>query len=69
MHPAQQHGRRFPEARFSDMIRILRFLVSDFLADSIQHNHLLRASGVISSHTAIAAGFEISMFRTSLDTL
>ena len=56
MQPAQQHGRRLPAARFSRAILILRFLVSDFLADSIQHIHSLRASGVISSHTENAAG-------------
>lgn len=50
MHPAQQQGLRFPADKFSSMIRILRARVSDFFADIIQHNHSLRASGVISCH-------------------
>ena len=50
------------------MILILRSLVSDFFADSIQHIHSLRASGVIRSHTESTAGAEINIFRRSAGT-
>jgi hypothetical protein len=41
------------------------FLVSSFLPDVTQHIHSLRASGVMSSHTASAVGFEMRAFRKS----
>jgi hypothetical protein len=40
-------------------------LVSGFLTEIIQHIHSLRASGVISSHTARAAESEARAFRKS----
>jgi hypothetical protein len=40
-------------------------LVSGFLTEIIQHIHSLRASGVISSHAARAAGSEARAFRKS----
>jgi len=45
------------------------FLVSVFLPDVTQQTHSLRASGVISSHTARAAGEEARTFRKSAGTL
>ena len=44
-------------------MRIL--LVSTFLPDVTQHIHSLRASGLISSHTASTAGVLVSAFRKS----
>jgi hypothetical protein len=64
-HPAQQHGRRIPPFNFERpfLIRISR--VSAFFPDVIQQIHSLRASGVMSSHTARAFGFDASAFRKS----
>jgi hypothetical protein len=42
-----------------------RLLVSAFLADSIQHIHSLRASGVMSCQAANACGSEVSAFSRS----
>src|SRR6202040_2327021 len=47
---------------------IRRLLVSAFLADSIQHIHSLRASGVISSHAVNVCGSDISAFFKSAGT-
>src|SRR5262249_23072674 len=45
---------------------IRRLLVSGFLADSIQHIHSLRASGVISCHAVIACWSDASaLFRSA----
>lgn len=63
--PGQQQGRRFPSLRFSHPHSIRLFLVSGFLADSIQHIHSLRASGVISSHVSNASESEASAFSRS----
>lgn len=54
--PGQQQGRRLPSLRLSHphVIRLIR--VSDFLADSIQHIHSLRAIGVMSSQVDSAEG-------------
>src|SRR3989344_2630097 len=54
VQPAQQHGLRIPLFSFERVffIRILR--VSAFLPEVTQQIHSLRASGVISSHTARA---------------
>ncbi len=49
-HPAKQHGRLSPLVSLSTNISSLLFLVSSFLADSTQHIHSLRASGVISPY-------------------
>jgi hypothetical protein len=43
--------------------------VSDFLTEITQQIHSLRASGVISSHFARAAGSEMRSFRKSAGTL
>lgn len=69
MQPAQQQGRRFPSISSECVLPILRFRVSGFLADSIQHIHSLRASGVIFSHAARALGAEVRVFRKSAGTL
>lgn len=65
MHPAQQHGRRIPPPSFESAFFIRIFLVSSFLPDVTQHIHSLRASGVMSSHTACAAGLETRALRRS----
>src|SRR6266576_4317328 len=44
-------------------------LVSGFLTEITQQIHSLRASGVISSHFARAAGSEMRTFRKSAGTL
>ena len=44
-------------------------LVSGFLTEITQQIHSLRASGVMSSHFARAAGSEMSTFRKSAGTL
>src|SRR5207245_4566130 len=63
--PGQQHGRRFPSLRLDQPHTILLLLVSAFLADSTQHIHSLRASGVMSSHAAKARGSDASAFFKS----
>ena len=67
-HPGQQQGRRFPSLRLEQPHSIRRLLVSAFLADSIQHIHSLRASGVISSHAVKACGSDVSAFFKSAGT-
>ncbi len=58
-------ARRFPSLRLEQPHSIRRLLVSAFLADSIQHIHSLRASGVMSSHAANACGSDASAFFKS----
>jgi hypothetical protein len=65
VHPGQQQGRRFPSLRLEQPHSIRRLLVSAFLADSIQHIHSLRASGVISSHAVSTCGSDVSAFFKS----
>lgn len=65
VQPGQQQGRRFPSVSPLRVLSIRRLLVSSVLADSIQHVHSLRASGVISSHASRAAGSEAKIFRKS----
>src|SRR3990167_2609885 len=69
MHPAQQHGLRIPPLSFESAFSIRIPLVSAFLPEMTQQIHSLRARGVISSHTARAAGAETSAFRRSSGTL
>jgi hypothetical protein len=45
------------------------FLVSGFFTEITQQIHSLRASGVISSHFARAAGSDMRIFRRSAGTL
>src|SRR5438445_13322371 len=61
-------ARRFPSLRLEQPHAIRRLLVSAFLADSIQHIHSLRASGVMSSHAANACGLDASAFFKSAGT-
>src|SRR6202040_3530233 len=61
-------GRRFPSLRLEQPQSIRRLLVSALLADSIQHIHSLRASGVISSHAVNACGSDVSAFFKSAGT-
>ena len=58
-------ARRFPSLRLEQPHSIRRLLVSAFLADSIQHIHSLRASGVISSHAVSTCGSDVSAFFKS----
>ncbi len=51
-----------PEVSFERPTSIRRSLVSCFFADSIQQIHSLRASGVISSHTANILGSDNKAF-------
>src|SRR6516162_8085733 len=51
------------------VLSIRRFLVSGFLAERTQQIHSLRASGVISSHAACAAGSEPRTSRKSAGNL
>jgi hypothetical protein len=67
-HPGQQQGRRFPSLRLEQPHSIRRLLVFAFLADSIQHIHSLRASGVISSHAVNALGSDVSALFKSAGT-
>src|SRR3989344_4108618 len=69
MHPAQQQGLRIPPRSFESAFLIRILLVSAFLPDVTQQIHSLRASGVISSHTARAAGIEIIARRKSAGSL
>src|ERR1700686_2443949 len=61
-------GASFSSLRFEQPHSIRRLLVSAFLADSIQHIHSLRASGVISSHAVKACGSDVSAFFKSAGT-
>src|SRR3989344_3488004 len=65
MQPTQQHGLRIPPLSFESPFLIRIFLVSAFLPEVTQQIHSLRASGVISSHTARAFGAEKIAFRQS----
>lgn len=67
--PAQQHGLRIPPLSFESAFSIRMALVSAFLPDVTQQIHSLRASGVMSSHTARAAGAPISSFRKSFGSV
>ena len=58
-----------PDFRSEPARSILLFLVSGFLASSIQHIHSLRASGVISSQAVSAAGAAVSVLRKSAGNL
>src|ERR1035438_8368340 len=67
-HPGQQQGRRFPSLRLEQPHSIRRLLVSALLADSIQHIHSLRASGVMPSQAVNACGSDVSAFSKSAGT-
>jgi len=63
--PAQQQGRRMPPFSFESAFSMRIPLVSAFLPEMTQQIHSLRASGVISSHTANAFGVEVIALRKS----
>src|SRR3989344_1372674 len=65
VQPAQQQGRRIPPLSFESAFLIRIPLVSSFLPETTQQIHSLRASGVMSSHTARAAGVSIRALRKS----
>ncbi len=52
MHPAQQHGRRFPCLSSETTLVTCSRLVSGLFTEVVQQIHSLRASGVMSSHAA-----------------
>ena len=66
--PAQQQGRRIPSFSSEHTLSTWRVLVSGCLTEMVQQIHSLRASGVISSHAARAAGSDIRAFRKSAGT-
>lgn len=69
MHPAQQQGLLMPLCILEMATETLRSRVSDFLADSTQQIHSLRASGVISSQSFKATGDAVMAFRRSCGSL
>lgn len=69
MHPAQQQGRRFPAISSSRVLSMWFLLVFGFLVEIVQQIHSFRASGVISSHAALAFGVEVRAFFKSAGNL
>jgi hypothetical protein len=55
-HPGQQHGLRMPSMSSEHTRSTCSILVSGLFTEIVQQIHSLRASGVISSHAASAAG-------------
>ena len=66
--PGQQQGRRIPSLSSVRSRSMCCLLVSGLLTEMTQQIHSLRASGVISSHFARAAGSEMRTFRKSAGT-
>lgn len=64
--PGQQHGLRMSSISSEHTRSTCRFLVSGFLTEMVQQIHSLRASGVMSSHAARAAGEARSAFLKSV---
>lgn len=58
-----------PPVSFESAFSIRIILVSDFLPEVTQHIHSLRASGVISFHTACAGGVDIRALCKSVGNL
>jgi len=52
--PAQQHGRRIPSSNSERTLATCWLLVSSFFGDITQQIHSFLASGVMSSHAAMA---------------
>lgn len=67
--PAQQQGRRIPPESLESAFSIRIFRVSSLLPDVTQQIHSLRASGVISPHTARAGGEAVRALRRSAGIL
>src|SRR5215469_6012711 len=67
--PGQQQGRRIPSLSCLRTRSMCCLLVSGFLTEITQQIHSLRASCVISSHFARAAGSEMRTLRKSAGTL
>ena len=65
VQPAQQQGLRIPPLSFESAFLMRIPLVSAFLPEITQQIHSLRASGVMSSHTARALGVAVIAFRRS----
>jgi hypothetical protein len=65
VHPAQQQGRRIPPRILDSALSMRTALVSCFLLEVTQHIHSLRASGVMSSHTAFTVGSAVMALRKS----
>jgi hypothetical protein len=66
--PGQQQGRRIPSLSSVRTRSMCCLLVSGLLTETTQQIHSFRASGVISSHFARAAGSEMRAFRKSAGT-
>ena len=66
--PGQQQGRRIPSLSSVRTRSTCCLLVSGLLTEMTQQIHSLRASGVIFSHFARAAGSEMRTFRKSAGT-
>src|SRR5271167_5192823 len=67
---SKQQGRRFPLASISQALSIRFKRVSSRLADSIHWTQSLRATGVMSDHTARAFGSAaVKAFRRPAGTL
>lgn len=66
--PGQQQGLRIPSLSSVSTRSMCCLRVFGFLTEIIQHIHSLRASAVISSHLARAAGSEMRTFRKSAGT-
>lgn len=69
MQPGQQHGRRLPSVSSVWVRSIRRSLVSMSLADSTQHIHSLRASGVMSRQAVNADILTVNAFCRSVGIL
>jgi hypothetical protein len=63
--PAKQHGLRIPPFNLETAFSILIPLVSAFFPDITQQTHSLRASGVMSVHTASADLTDLIAFLRS----
>src|SRR5437899_6621109 len=66
--PGQQQGRRIPSLSSVRTRSMCCLLVSGLLTEMTQQIHSLRASGVMSSHFARAAGSEMRTSRKSAAT-
>ena len=69
VQPAQQQGRRIPPPSFERAFLMRISLVSTFLPEVTQQIHSLRASGVTSSQTTLAAGVDTRAFSKSAGIL
>lgn len=69
VQPAQQHGRRIPPDSLDMALFIRMSRVSAFLPEVTQHIHSLRASGVMSAHSASTLGVAVIAFLKSVGSV